>query len=383
MNYITKAIVRMAILISIMGVALGFLHQSLIHIFLHNIWLNGIIFFVIMTGIAIAFLQARRLYAEKKWLDGLSHDDRTPFQNTKHLKILAPFALILDDAHLPSYISPINARSVLVTIEGRLFESRDVTRYCIGLLVFLGLLGTFWGLSQTVVGISGVIGGIDMNTGTDAKNAFQTLKQGLNAPLSGMGTAFSCSMFGLAGSLVVGFLDLQVGRAAQAFYNDIEERLSSLTRFSPFMASQDGQAGMANPIFSTGLLEQVIEGMAILHEQLKKSEDSRLSMMRSIQIFSEKLSEMAEYMMAHQGFSQKLAQHQIELQEAILMESKDGVRGRNEEIMKTHLRSIDATLTKILEENIEGRAQNIAELKQEIRLITRTLSAIANGQDIS
>ncbi len=308
-----------------------------------------------------------------------------PFFNRKHINILAPFANILENDSFPSSISWLNAKSILSTIDTRLQEGREVTRYCIGLLIFLGLLGTFWGLSQTVIGISGVISGLDMN-GADVKQAFQTLKSGLNSPLKGMGTAFSCSMFGLAGSLILGFLDLQVSRACTIFHNQIEDRLSTLTKFSSFSAyhmdsSSSGQA--PSSAYSLTLLEQTIEGMSALQELLKKSEDSRVTMMKSVQLFSEKLSEMSEYMMAHQGFSQRLAQHQVELQEILIAMSKDGSRGRFEEIVKAHIRSIDATVSKILEDGIEGRAKSTHELRQEIRMISKTLNTIASEQDFS
>jgi hypothetical protein len=252
--------------------------------------------------------------------------------------------------------------------------------YFKGVPVLLGLFGTFWGLSQTLLNLPGIIDSISSD-GSSTQTAIKTLQNALNAPLSGMATAFSCSMFGLAGSLIIGFLDLQVGRVFTTFYHKIEEKLSTLTRLSSFATSSESTAEGSGPAFSMGLLEQVVEGMAALHNQLKKSEDTRLSMAKSIQFFSEKLSEMSEYMLAHQGFSQRLAQNQAELQETLLSQSKEGAQGRNEEIIKTHIRSIDATLAKLLEESIEGRNKTTNEIRQEIRVVTRTLSAIASGQE--
>lgn len=381
MNYITKATIPMVFMIICVLLCIGFLHSIIVHAALHNIWLNGLIFTVIIIGVILTFKQIWRLRFEQNWLNKINEGKMT-YVTPEQLSILSPLALMIEENNMPTYIAPINAKTILSTIENRLTELRDVSSYCKGLLVFLGLLGTFWGLTQTVIGISGIIGTLDIN-GADAKHAFQTLKNGLNAPLTGMGTAFSCSMFGLAGSLIIGFLDLQVGLASSNFYNQLENQLATFTKFSPFGSGQDSQAGTSGSAFSYSLLEQAIEGMAALYENLKKSEDSRLTMTKSVQLFSEKLSEMSEYMMAHQGFSQRLAQHQIELQEALLDKSKDGSKGRTEEIIKTHIRSIDATLNKLLEEQIEGRQKSLQEIRQEIRFVTRTLSAIASGQDVS
>jgi hypothetical protein len=381
MNYITKAIIQMSVVLIALVLSGAWLHKPLVAFFSHNVYLNGIILTVITFGIVSTFLKIFMLAREQSWLDNLGREQGRLSPKATRLDVLAPFALLLQDETLPSYLSPVNAKTVLSTIDGRLQDARELQRYCIGLPVFLGLLATFYGLSQTVVGILDMIDKMEM-TGVDAATAVMTLKQGMTVPLAGMGTAFSCSMFGLAGSLVIGFMDLQVGRAFSTFYNQMEERLSSLTRFAPFAAGHEAMAG-SGQAFSSVLLEQSIEGMAALHNQLKKNEDSRLVMTKSVQHFSEKLSEMSEYIMAHQDFSRRLAQNQIEMQELMLAQSKDGASGRNAEIVKTHVRSIDGTLAKILEETIEGRNRMTNDLRQEIRIVTRTLSAIASGQDVA
>ncbi len=359
----------MGLLTALVVVAIIYMLQPLVNIFIHNIWLNSAIFGVSIFGIVYCFYLIFGLMQEQKWLNRFDLG-RERFPGTPKVKILAPIVILMNDDHPLTSLTPIAAKSILSSIEGRLDESRDICRYIIGLLVFLGLLGTLWGLSQTINGVAGVIGSIG------SAKELQPMQEGITSALAGMGTAFSCSMFGLAGSLIVGFLDLQVGRSFSTFYNSLEERLACSTRYS---SSADTSSG---PAFSQGLLEQTIEGLSSLHQQMKKTEDTRLSMVKSLQVFSEKLSEMSEHMIAHQNFSQRLAQNQVELQEMMMTQSKEGPQGRNEEIIKTHVRSLDATLTKMLEELIEGRSRSTQDIRNEIRVVSRTLAAIAtNGQE--
>jgi hypothetical protein len=377
MMIIYKALIRMLLLIGLVGISVAFTFNSLFHIFAHNIWLNLTIFSVVAFGVLWSFYLLVMLRGEQKWLD-LFDVGRERFPGTPKTKILTPLVILLSDEARLTTISPLTAKSILSSIESRLEETRDINRYIIGLLIFLGLLGTFWGLSQTIGAIAGVIGGIDIQS--NVQSAFQTLKQGLNAPLSGMGTAFSCSMFGLAGSLIIGFLDLQISRAFSAFYQSIEERLAVSTVMN---TRHEPEYVASGPAYATGLLEQTIEAMASLHSQMKRSEENRTVMSKALQRFSEKLSEMTEHMILHQNFSQRLAQNQTELQELMTGYIKASHSIRNDDIIKTHLRSLDTTMTKLLEETIEGRIRSTQDLRTEIRLIARTLSAIANGQDIA
>ena len=355
------------LVISIAAVVM-YIHTPLMNILSHNLWLNSSIFVGIAFGIAYCFYLIFSLMQEQKWLNRFDLG-RERFPGTPKVKILAPIVILMNDDQPLTSLTPIAAKSILSSIEGRLDESRDICRYIANLLIVLGLLGTLWGLSQTIGGVKGVIGNLG------SAKEFQPMLEGITAALGGMGTAFSCSMFGLAGSLIIGFLDLQVGGAFATFYNRLEERLACSTRYG------SGAADMtpSGPAFSQGLLEQTIEGLSSLHQQMKRTEDTRLSMVKSLQVFSEKLSEMSEHMIAHQNFSQRLAQNQIELQELLTNQSKEGPHGRNEEIIKTHVRSLDATLTKILEETIDGRNRSTQDIRNEIRVVSRTLAALAHG----
>jgi len=195
--------------------------------FLANPGLNALILGVLLIGIVLAFRQVIRLFPEVNWVNGFRLADpglaveRPPV-------LLAPMATILGDRTGPMAISAQVMRGLLDSIATRLDEARDMARYMTGLLVFLGLLGTFWGLIDTVGSVGKVIE--SLNVTGDAGNVFDALKEGLAAPLGGMGIAFSSSLFGLAGSLVLGFLDLQAGQAQNRFYTDLEDWLSSTVR---------------------------------------------------------------------------------------------------------------------------------------------------------
>jgi hypothetical protein len=207
------------------------LYEQLWSAFWHNPALNSVIFSVMLIGIVLAFRQVSRIFPEVRWVNTFRiaepgiEVDRAPV-------LLAPMATLLRDRVGRMAMSTQTMRSLLDSILMRLDEDREISRYFTGLLIFLGLLGTFWGLSETVSSISGTIQALDVTSGQTSV-IFENLKEGLAAPLGGMGTAFSSSLFGLAGSLVLGFLDLQAGQAQSMFYNDLEDWLSTVADLDP------------------------------------------------------------------------------------------------------------------------------------------------------
>jgi hypothetical protein len=218
---------RMLVFLVLCGLLVFVLYRQIWNAFLANPGLNAVIIGVLIVGIMLSFRQVIRLYPEVAWVNGFRLADpglaveRAP-------KLLAPMAAILGDRIGRMAITSQLMRSILDSIASRLDEARDLSRYMTGLLVFLGLLGTFWGLIETVSSVGNVIG--TLKVGGDAGSVFDALKEGLAAPLSGMGISFSSSLFGLAGSLVLGFLDLQSGQAQNRFYTDLEDWLSTTVR---------------------------------------------------------------------------------------------------------------------------------------------------------
>lgn len=221
-------LVRMVIFLIIAAFVSVILYRQIASAFQANPFLNGLILAVLAVGIVLALIQVTRLFREVRWVNGFRSGAPTLAIEGGPV-LLAPMSALLGDKIGRMNIGTSALRSILDSIGTRLDEDRDISRYLTGLLVFLGLLGTFWGLTETVTAIGRTISSLDTRGATDLATVFENLKTGLAAPLSGMGTAFSSSLFGLAGSLVLGFLDLQAGQAQNRFYQELEEWLSTMT----------------------------------------------------------------------------------------------------------------------------------------------------------
>lgn len=220
-------LVRMAVFTILICIGSAVLFPNIQVAFMANPGLNGLIVVVLLLGIAYTFRMVFRLWPEVNWVNSFRIAD--PGLEIPHLpRLLAPMAAQLRDREGLTILSPITLRSLLDSLASRLDEARDISRYMIGLLIFLGLLGTFWGLLQTVSAVGETIRSLNIST-AQAGTVFEELKAGLEAPLAGMGTSFSSSLFGLAGSLVLGFLELQASQAQNRFYNDLEDWLATLT----------------------------------------------------------------------------------------------------------------------------------------------------------
>ena len=218
---------RMLVFLVLCGLIAVVLYRQIWAAFLANPGLNALIVGVLFVGILLAFRQVLRLFPEVAWVNGFRLAD-PGLAVARPPVLLAPMAAILGDRMGRMAISTPIMRSILDSIAIRLDEARDLSRYMTGVLVFLGLLGTFWGLIETVGSVGKVIE--NLKVGGEAGAVFDALKEGLAAPLSGMGISFSSSLFGLAGSLVLGFLDLQAGQAQNRFYTDLEDWLSTTVR---------------------------------------------------------------------------------------------------------------------------------------------------------
>ena len=228
------SLIYMMIFLAIAAFVATALYRQISAAFLNNPGLNGLIVGVLIVGILLSFNQVLRLVREVRWVNSFRSGNADAVEPI----LLAPMKALLSRSSATA-LSTSAMRSILDSIANRLDEGRDITRYLVGLLVFLGLLGTFWGLLRTIGSIGETIQSLDPGGG-DANSVLDTLKAGLSAPLSGMGTAFSSSLFGLSGSLIVGFLDLQAGRAQNRFYTELENWLSSVTDLeSGMMPGQD------------------------------------------------------------------------------------------------------------------------------------------------
>ena len=245
--------------------------------FMSNAALNGLIVGVLLLGISYNVRQVIGLYPEVKWIESFKAQLESDSPDSQVLslrspKLLAPMATMVSARKRNFTLSTLAMSALLDGIASRLDESRDTSRYTIGLLIFLGLLGTFWGLLDTVNSISTVISSLDVN-GNEPSIVFNELKSGLQMPLDGMGTAFSSSLFGLAGSLVLGFLDLQANQAQNRFYNELEEWLSSKTQLTSSNILDGNEQSV--PVYVHALLEQTVESIDKLRITVTSSEASR------------------------------------------------------------------------------------------------------------
>jgi hypothetical protein len=217
-------LVRMVVFLILVGFAALILYKQIALAFSRNPGLNSLIFFVLFVGIVLALRQVIRLFREVRWVNalprGLENEVRQPI-------LLWPIAMLIGGRPVSEALQTLTLRAVLDSIGSRLDEARDTSRYLTGLLIFLGLLGTFWGLLTTVGSIGDILN--SMQSGGDAAVMFDNLKSNLARPLSGMSISFTSSLFGLAGSLVLGFLDLQAGQAQNRFYNELEDNLTAKT----------------------------------------------------------------------------------------------------------------------------------------------------------
>lgn len=374
-------LIRMAVFLLAVLVVTLLLSSALATAFASNPLLNALIGVVLLVGIGWNLLQVVRLSPEVHWLETFQKA-RTQLAALPAPRLLAPMASMLAarqaksrDGHDRFTLSAPAMRSLLDSLQSRLDESRELSRYMTGLLIFLGLLGTFWGLLLTVASVSDVISGMSVGSG-DLNALFEQLKSGLGRPLRGMGTAFSSSMFGLAGALVLGFLDLTAGQAQNRFFNELEEWLAGLTRLSSGALGGEGDASV--PVYVQALLEQTAENMENLQSILVRGEDGRQQANNAILALTERIGTLSDTMRANQQLMLRIAEAQAQLGPALTRLGDRKPEG--EEAMRAHLRNIELYTQRLLSETEQGRIQSTQELRNDIRVLTRTIAALAEGQ---
>lgn len=373
-RYIYRVIFFLVLAVAVVAA----LYEVIARAFVQNPALNGLIIGVLILGIAYAFRRILMLRAEVAWIEAF----RTAgpgFSMAAPPRLLAPVAGALGEQARRdrASLNALSMRYLLDSISARLDESRDITRYQTGLLIFLGLLGTFWGLLETITSVGRVITDLSL-TGDDMVGMFDDLKAGLAAPLSGMGTAFSSSLFGLAGSLVLGFIDLQATQAQNSFYNDLEEWLASLTRHSSTdggLTTTGSAVSQPLPTYLQGLLQQTAENVDQLRLALDRSEHARSELNGTLAILNERLGQLHEQMRDDHAALGRLAQGQADVQQAI----GRGTVVTLDEATREHIRNTDQKLGRLIDELARGREESTRELKNEIKLVSRTI-AIAAGE---
>jgi hypothetical protein len=364
---------RMFLFLVAVGAVAVLLFPALETAFKVNVPLNGLILGVMAIGILYIFRQVIRLFREVRWLD--------QFRAAKSGRmvvptLLAPIANMLGDKKGERIrLSAQGMRSVLDGLASRLDESRELSRYFINLLIFLGLLGTFWGLLGTIHSVGAVIGTLQVE-GNDLAAMFGNLQHGLEAPLSGMGSAFSASLFGLAGSLVLGFLELQASQAQNRFFQEVEDWLSGAARLT---GGGFGDGEHPVPAYLEALLEQTAENIDTLQRTMAQAEDGRRAANTSLQALTEKLSTLTDQMRAEQTLLVALAETLMGFKPLLSRLTESATTGSLglDDAARQHIRSIDGHLGRLVEEATLGRDKAIQEVRGDIKLIARTIAALA------
>ncbi len=376
-----RYIFRMSVFLVIVAAAIAALAPQLMDAFLANSVMNGMILGVLLLGVVYIFRQVLVLRPEIDWMEHLRRETQggVVFPGTVSgrgaPRLLSPLANMLGEKRGRISLSTLSMRSLLDGIQSRIEESHEISRYLIGLLVFLGLLGTFWGLLGTVSAVGDTIGRLSGSV-EDPARVFEDLKTGLTTPLAGMGTAFSSSLFGLAGSLILGFLELQAGQAHNRFVNDLEEWLSGITRLGGAGPVGDGEQSV--PAFVQALLEKTADSMEHLQAAIARGEGERNSVNQNLVALTERLSTLTDQMRAEQGVMQRLAETQTQMRTVFSQMAEQEPRTNGlDEASKTHLRNLDVRLEHLVGELSSGRDYAVQEIRGEIRLLTRTIAAMA------
>lgn len=372
-----RQIVMMLVVLVLVGLGTWLALPRVAGIFLANIWLNGFIFFVFVLGVFATFWQVIQLNRSIIWIEGFAAD-RAGHEATIPPALLLPLAALLRGRGRGSKISSSSASSILDSVATRLDELRDITRYIISLLIFLGLLGTFYGLATTVPAVVDTIRSLAPEENQTGIQVFENLMTGLEAQLGGMGTAFSSSLLGLAGSLVVGMLELFAGHGQNRFYRQLEEWLSSITRL--------GVAGETEAGGEMGAIIQVLDGMAeqmeAMHRQQIEADRERAQLDQALGYLVDAIDRLAEGSGAGRegpgsdAALDRVARGQEELLAHFREHAAESGPSATAEI-RLRLRNMDSQLLRITEEVSAGRLESTTDLRSDLANLTLAVRQLA------
>jgi len=348
------------------GLYLGFAQISAI--FNSNPYLNGAILVVFILGVLSCFGQVAQLMRSVQWIEGFA-GQRVGAALVQAPSLLAPLATLLKSRGARMQISSSSNRSILDSVAQRIDEDREITRYIGNTLIFLGLLGTFYGLATTVPALVDTIRSLNPGEGESGQEVFGRLQAGLESQLGGMGTAFSSSLLGLAGSLIVGLLELFAGHGQNRFYRELEEWLSTITRLG--YASGDGDEGNAPELGIMGnFVEHLAEQMESMQGTIQQSDAHRVELDNRLMALMDILSQPKT--VGDTTETAELMARLIESQEHLIARISEGGEGVDAE-SRMRLRSIDVQMLRILEELTAGRQEVVAEVRKEMSAMTRAL----------
>jgi hypothetical protein len=381
-----RAITTMLLVSLLVGAGAWAIHGMVFDIIRTNPLLNGLIAAVFLFGVATCFWQVAILAQSVSWIENFVRHSPGA-EEAAPPRLLAPLASLLRSRGKTRLtISSSSGRSILESVAQRIDEARDITRYIINLLVFLGLLGTFWGLATTVPAVVDTIRSLAPQEGETGMDVFGKLMSGLESQLGGMGTAFSSSLLGLAGSLVVGLLELFAGHGQNRFYRELEEWLSSITRIG-LGAEGEGDGGAMVQVLdhmagqmeslselytqadaSRGLMEARLADLAGAVDRLAARMEADQSVVQAQgAALAEVLGRMAEGQTAHVAVQDRLV--------AALGVAENGTDAES----RMRLRSIDVQLLRILEELTAGRQETVTDLRADLAALTGAIRQLSRG----
>jgi biopolymer transport protein ExbB/TolQ len=366
-----RQIFLMLMVLVLTGVGAVFALPSVWPIFEANPYLNGFIAFVFVVGVMACFWQVLQLINAVRWIETFVHN-REGMKASSAPQMLAPLATLLRQRDKRMQITTSSTRSILDSVATRIDEAREISRYIVSLLIFLGLLGTFFGLATTVPALVDTIRSLAPAAGETGVEVFARLMNGLESQLSGMGVAFASSLLGLAGSLVVGLLELFAGHGQNRFYRELEEWLSTITR----VGFSDGEGEGSHDLGMTGFaLDQISEHFEGLQVMFLQSEQSRAEVDERIGQLADAVERMTERLEASAPSSHALARI-ADGQERLIdvLQHRETGEGLDAE-SRMRLRSIDVQMLRILEEISAGRQESMAELRTDMHALTRAIQA--------
>lgn len=380
-----RQIVQMLAVLGAVGAGVFVAYPQVAPIFAANPWLNGTIIAVFVLGVLACFAQVFQLFSSVSWIEGFA-EQRPGHDIARPPGLLAPLASLLRSRSARSQISASSSRSILDSVGARMEEARDITRYIVNTLIFLGLLGTFWGLATTVPAVVDTIRNLNPDNGEGGVAVFGRLIGGLESQLAGMGTAFASSLLGLAGSLVVGLLELFAGHGQNRFYREMEDWLSSITRVG--LVGDSGEETI-DQYSLAAVLDHMNYQMESLQDMFAKAEAGRLAADSKMATLSEAVAAMASRMDGGGSTAaalNRVADGQQDIV-TVLQGSSGGGDGGLDAESRMRLRSIDVQLLKVFEEVQQGRQAAVDDLRGDIGSLTRTLRQlnrqvrVSMGQD--
>ena len=369
-----RQIVLMLVSLGMVGATCWLMFSTLRGILAANHGLSAVILAVFVLGVFTCFWQVWQLVQSVSWIDGFAQD-RPGAEALAAPRLLAPLAALLGPRSARMQISGSAGRSILDSVATRIDEARDITRYLTNLLIFLGLLGTFYGLATTVPAIVETIRNLAPQEGESSLDVFGKLMGGLESQLGGMGTAFSSSLLGLAGSLVIGLLELFASHGQNRFYRELEEWLSTITRIGFDGGESDHGMGQLAQVLDN--LGGQIESLQMMFTQSDVSRSLADERMGELAEAVSRLATRLEAQDTQTAILTRIALAQERLADALTSEDS-GPHADAESRMR--LRSIDVQLLRILEEISAGRQETLADLRGDLSALTQSVRQLLRGR---